>query len=449
MQVTETKSEGLSRTFTVTVPAEELSRKLDERIEEIRPQMRLKGFRPGKVPASHVRRMFGKSIMGELIEKVVGEANQKALEDANIRPASEPHPHFNQNDDMEKVLSGEADLSYELHVDAMPEFEPADVSAMSIERPVSKVDDAALNEALERIAAQNKQFEARGKTAKARDGDVVVIDFVGKIDGEPFEGGSAEDSSVEIGGGRFIPGFEEQLVGVKAGQETEIQVTFPEEYGAAHLAGKPAVFEVKVKEVRAPKEPTVDDEFAKGIGFEDLDKLKELVSAQLQNELDNASRLKAKRALLDRLDEAHSFDLPPKMVDAEFAQIWQQFQQEKEAGNVSEEDAGKDEDTLKDEYRRIAERRVRLGLVLAEIGQSEGVTIKEEEVQQALIAEARKFPGQERQVIEFFQKNPNALAQLRAPIYEDKVVDLLLSRVEVTEKEVDRETLLAEDDLSF
>ena len=447
MQVTETKSEGLSRTFSVTVPAEELSQKLDARIEEIRPKMNLKGFRPGKVPASHVKRMFGKSIMGELIETIVGEANQKALEDARIRPASDPHPHFDETEDMEKVLAGEADLSYELHVDAMPEFEPVDPSTISIERPVTKVDDAAVNEALERIAEQNKQFEARGKTAKARDGDVVVVDFVGKIDGEPFEGGAAEDSSIEIGAGRFIPGFEEQLIGVKTGEETEIEVTFPEDYGAEHLAGKPAVFEITVKEVRAPKETTIDDAFAEGLGFDDLDKLKGLVTDQLQNELDSASRMKAKRALLDKLDEAHAFDLPPKMVDAEFGQIWQQFEQERESGNVSQEDAGKDDDTLKDEYRKIAERRVRLGLVLAEIGQAEGVTISEEEVQQALIAEARKFPGQERQVIEFFQKNPNAMAQLRAPIYEDKVVDLLLERVEVTDTEVDRETLMAEDDL--
>lgn len=446
MQVTETKSEGLSKTFNVTVPAAELAKKLDARIEEIRPQMKLKGFRPGKVPASHVKRMYGKSIMGELIEGIVGEANSKALTDNSIRPAAQPDVDFSS--DMDKVLEGQADLAYDLHVDAMPDFEPVDIATIAIERPVSKVEDEALNEALERLAEQNKQFEARGKTAKARDGDVVVIDFLGKIDGEPFEGGAAEDSAVEIGAGRFIPGFEEQLVGVKTGEEKVLEVTFPEEYGAEHLAGKAATFDVTVKEVRAPKKAEVDEDFAKGLGFEDLDKLKELVSQQLQVELDNASRLKAKRALLDKLDDAHSFDLPPKMVEAEFGQIWQQFEQEREAGNLSEEDQDKDDDTLKAEYRGIAERRVRLGLVLAEIGQAKEVTITEEEVQQALIAEARKFPGQERQVIEFFQKNPGAMAQLRAPIYEDKVVDILLEEIEVTDKEVDRETLMAEDEAS-
>lgn len=444
MDVTETKVEGLSRTFQVLVPASELQEKLDARIEEIRPQMRLKGFRPGKVPASHVRRMFGKSIMGELIEGVVGEANQKALDDANIRPASQPHIHMDA--EMDEVVEGKADLSYHMHVDVMPEFDPADVKTLKIEKPVAEVDDALLDERLGQIAEQNQTFEPRGKTAKARDGDAVVMDFVGKVDGEAFEGGSAEGQTLVLGSGRFIPGFEDQLVGVKAGEEKEVAVTFPEDYPAENLKGKDAVFEVKVSEVRAPKTPEIDDDFAKGLGIDDLDALKDLVRKQIENENAAASRQKAKRALLDALDEAHDFDLPPGMVDQEFNQIWDQLEKEKEAGRLSEEDVGKSDDDLRGEYRTIAERRVRLGLVLAEIGRAAGVQITENEIQQAVLAEARNFPGQEQQVIELFQKNPNAQAQLRAPIYEDKVVDHILGEAEVVEKTVTREELLAELD---
>ncbi len=442
MEVTETNAEGLSRTFKVVVPASELAAKLDSRIDEIRPQMNLKGFRPGKVPASHVRKMFGKSIMSELIEGLMGETNQKAFEDAKIRPASQPDVQL--DGDIETVLEGKADLAYDLNVDIMPDFEPTDIKVIELERPVAKVADDDVKEALEKLAEQNVKFEARGKTAKAKDGDAVAIDFVGKIDGEAFEGGSAEDQAVVIGAGRFIPGFEEQLVGVKAGDETELKVTFPEDYPSEDLKGKDAVFEVKVNEVRAPKTPDVDEEFATNFGLESLDQLKEMITQQIQTEHDGASRQKAKRALLDILDERHSFDLPPKMVDQEFETIWTQLQQEKEAGNLDEEDASKTDDELKTEYRAIAERRVRLGLVLAEIGRVADVQITDQEVQQAVIAEARRFPGQEREVIEFFQKNPGAMAQVRAPIYEEKVVDHILEVAKVTDKEISKEDLFAE-----
>ena len=348
--------------------------------------------------------------------------------------------------DMEAVLDGKEDLSYHMHVDVMPDFEPADASELKVTRPVAEVDDEALNEALDRVAENNLKYDARGKTAKARDGDAVVIDFLGKLDGEPFEGGAAEGHTLVLGSNSFIPGFEEQLVGTKAGEEKAVEVTFPEQYQAAHLAGRAAVFDVTVHEVRAPKKPDVDEEFAKGLGIESLEELKKLVKEQLQQELDNASRAKAKRSLLDSLDEKHDFELPPKMVDMEFDQIWQQLQAEMDAGRVSDEDKDKSEDQLKEEYRKIAERRVRLGLVLAEIGRIADIKISEQEVQQALIREAQRFPGQERQVIEFFQQNPNAMAQLRAPIYEDKVVDHLLEQVKVEEKTVSRDELLAEDE---
>jgi len=433
MEVTQTKAEGLSRTFEVKVPASELKTKLDQRIEEIRPSMRLKGFRPGKVPAAHVRKMFGRDLMGELVNKLVDETNQKALQENELRPAGQPSVRLDA--DMEAVIKGEADLAYHMDIDVMPEFTPADIANLEISRPVADVSDEQINEALGRIAEQNTQFEPRAKTAKAKDGDAVVIDFVGKVDGVAFEGAN-----------RFIPGFEEQLVGVKTGEEKELNVTFPEDYPSADLAGKAAVFEVKVQEVRAPKTPELDDDFAKGLGLEDLEQLKGLVKDQLKAEHDNASRSKAKRDLLDKLDDAHSFDLPPNMVEQEFAQIWQQLQTEMDAGRVSDEDKAKSEDELKEEYRKISERRVRLGLVLAEIGRIADVRITEQEVNQALIAEARQYPGQERQVVEFFQKNPNAMAQLRAPIYEDKVVDHILAAAKVTDETVSREELFKEED---
>ena len=444
MQVTETKAEGLSRTFKVVVPASELQAKLDARIEEIRPQMQLKGFRPGKVPASHVKKMYGKSIMGELIDGLVAETNQKALEDASIRPASQPDIEL--DGEIDDVLAGKADLAYDLQIDVMPDFEPMAIDTIKLERPVCEISDEEVQESLERLAEQNKKYEPRAKTHKAKDGDALVIDFVGKIDGEAFEGGTAEDQTIVLGQGRFIPGFEDQLVGAKTDQDVEVNVTFPEDYGSEELKGKDAVFEVKVKEVRKPTDADIDDEFAKGFGLDDLDALKGMLKTQLESQYEGASRQKAKRNLLDVLDDGHKFDLPPKMVDQEFDQIWDQLQKEKEAGNLSEEDAAKSDDDLKAEYREIAERRVRLGLVLAEIGRVADVKISQEEERQALIREARNFPGQEQEVLEFFQKNPGAMAQLRAPIYEDKVVDYILETADVTDTTVSKDELFADED---
>lgn len=443
MECVET-SEGLSRMYKVSVPKADLQKRYDDRIEEIRPQMNLKGFRPGKVPASHVKKMFGKDIMGEVVQALVQETSQKAIEDSDVRPAGQPEMHMES--DMEKVLSGDEDLAYHMHVDIMPEFEPVDVTKLTITKPVAEINDEELDARLSQIAEANPQYKKRAKTAKARTDDAVVIDFLGKLDGEPFEGGAAEEHTLVIGSNTFIPGFEEQLVGVKAGDETEVNVTFPENYQAENLAGKDAVFEIKVHEVREAKTPAIDDEFAKGLGLDDLDKLKELVTDQIKNEFSGASRAKAKRSLLDLLDEKHDFELPPKMVEQEFNQIWQQLQAEMDAGRTADEDKDKSEDELKEEYNKIAQRRVRLGLVLAEIGRVAEIQISEQEVQQALISEARNFPGQERQVIEFFQKDPNAMAQLRAPIYEDKVVDHILETAKVKEKTVSKDELMKEDE---
>lgn len=439
MEVTETKSEGLSRAFTVRIPAGELSEKLDTKIAEILPQMRLKGFRPGKVPASHVKKMYGKSIMGDIIQEVVTSSSQEALDTRELRPAQQPE--IKPECDMEKVAAGDEDLSYSMEVEIMPEFEVSDVSELELERPTAEVSDEQITEALGRLAENNKKYEPRGKTAKARDGDAVVMDFLGKIDGEAFDGGAAENQTIVLGEGRFIPGFEEQLIGVKTGQETEINVTFPEDYPSEDLKGKDAVFEVKVHEVRAPGTPDIDDDFAKNFGLEDLEALKGVIREQIEAEHASLSRGKVKRALLDKLDEQYSFDLPAGMVDAEFNQIWAQFEQEKAADRLDDEDKNKSEDELREDYRKIAERRVRLGLVLAEIGRLAEIQVAEEEVARALNQEASRYPGQERQIIEFYQKTPGALAQIRAPIYEEKVVDHILGLAKVTDTTVSREEL--------
>ena len=316
-------TEGLSRTYKVNVPKADIEKRLDERIEEIRPQMNLKGFRPGKVPASHVKKMYGKSIMGEVVQALVEEKTQSTIAEADVRPAGQPE--MQMESDMEEVLDGKADLAFNMLVDIMPEFEPTDIKKLKVTKPVADVTDEDIEDRLKQIAETNQQYNPRGKTAKARKKDAVVIDFLGKVDGEAFEGGSAEGHTLVLGSGSFIPGFEDQLVGVKAGDEKNVEVTFPDNYQPETLAGKDAVFEVKVHELRAPKTPKLDDEFAQGLGLENLDKLKEIVTDQIKGEFDGASRAKSKRALLDVLDEKHDFDLPPKMVDQEFNQIWQQL----------------------------------------------------------------------------------------------------------------------------
>ena len=444
MEVTETKSEGLSRAFSIVIPATALSEKLDTKIAEILPQMKLKGFRPGKVPASHVKRMYGKSIMGDIIQEVVTSSSQEALDERELRPAQQPD--IKVDCDIEKVAAGDEDLAYSMEVEIMPVFETHDVSDLELERPVAEVSDEQVSEAISKLAENNLKYEPRRKGSKAKDGDAVVLDFVGKIDGEAFEGGSAESQTIVIGEGRFIPGFEEQLVGVKAEEETEINVTFPEDYPSEDLKGKDAVFEIKVHEVRAPETPEVDDDFAKNFGLDDLEALQIVIREQIEAEHTSLSRNKVKRVLLDKLDEQYSFELPPGMVDAEFNQIWAQFEQEKAAGRLDDDDKDKSDDELKEDYRKIAERRVRLGLVLAEIGQKAEVQVSEEEVARALNQDASRYPGQERQIIEFYQKTPGALAQIRAPIYEEKVVDYILERATVTDKTVTREELKVEDE---
>ena len=440
MNVTETKSEGLSREFRVSIPKGDLNAKFNAKISELQPKMNLKGFRPGKVPAAHIKKMYGKSIMGDLVNDLVQETSDKALADKSLRPAS--RPSIQLTSDQEKLINGEADLDYSIALEIMPEFEPADVSTISIERMVAEVPEEEIQGSLQRLADNNKAYET--KEGKAENGDAVVIDFVGSIEGEKFDGGAAEGHTLVLGSGRFIPGFEEQLIGASAGEDVKVNVKFPDEYQAETLKGKDALFEVKVHEVKGPKDVEINDEFAKTLGLEGLDSLKDAIKSQISGELGFATRQQVKRVLLDALDERHSFDLPPLMVRAEFEQIWSQFEAEKKADRLSEEDKSKSDEELRAEYQKIAERRVRLGLVLAEIGRRAEVQITNDELVRALRQEASRYPGQEKQVIEFYTKNQNAMAQLRAPIYEEKVVDYILEKATVTDKPVSREVLMKE-----
>ncbi|MEY4555860.1 MAG: hypothetical protein RL093_979 [Pseudomonadota bacterium] len=445
MQVVEKSNEGLSRVIAVTIPVAELNQKLDAKLKEVAPQMKLKGFRPGKVPMSHVKKTFGRDLMGEIVNDALNTSSQKALDDAKVRPAAPAEMKLTS--DMEKVIAGQEDLAYEMALEVMPDFTPTDVKKLKLARPTYEATDADLDEALTELAGQAKSYEdKKGKTVKAAEGDEVTIDFLGKLDGEPFEGGAAEDAQLVIGSNRFIPGFEEQLKGAKVGDDTVLNVTFPADYQAAHLAGKAVTFDVKVKAIKAEAPAVIDEDFAKRIGIESLDKLKELLRTNLNQQYTGAARFKLKRALLDALDKAHDFPLPPKMVEAEFEGIWSQVQADKDAGRLPPEDAKKSEKKLKEEYQKIAERRVRLGLVLAEIGRANNVQVTEQELNNAIMNEARNYPGQERQVLDFYRQNPNAAAQMRAPIYEEKVCDLIFDTAKVTDTPITKEELLKEDD---
>jgi trigger factor len=445
MQVVEKLNEGLSRVLEVTIAKGDLTQKLDAKIAEITPKMNIKGFRPGKVPQAHVRKMYGKELMGEIIQETLNATTEQAMKDANIRPASQPE--LKPIGDIEGVIDGKSDLAYEIAVEMMPIFTPVEPASIELTRPVYEPNDADIDEALKTVVAGSKQYEAKtGKSVKAADGDKLIIDFVGKLGDELFEGGSAEGAELIIGSGQFIPGFEEQLIGAKKGEVKTLNVTFPENYGAANLAGKAATFETTVQDILAPKEGEADDELAKSLGLESLQALKDILKTQLQQQYGQATRFKMKRALLDILDEKHSFELPKRMLEAEFNGIWQQVEQDKANGQLAEEDAGKSEQELKDEYMKIAERRVRLGLVLAEIGTRQNVQVTDQEVNQAIMQEARNYPGQERQVFEFYTKNPGAAAQIRAPIYEEKVCDLIFSLATVKDEPISKEDLLKEEE---
>ncbi|HEX5867806.1 MAG TPA: trigger factor, partial [Beijerinckiaceae bacterium] len=404
-------------------------------------------FRPGKVPVQHLRRLYGRSVMADVVQNAVNEANRKIVDENKLKLALDPQIQFPENkDEVERAMEAKADLAFTVALEVLPSFELADLSDVSVRKLTAGVSDAEVQEALERMAKQNSAFAAKGEGAEAAAGDRLVIDFAGTIDGEPFEGGTGDGVQLELGSGSFIPGFEDQLIGAKAGDAREVRVAFPADYQAPHLAGKDAVFDVTVKEVQAPGEVTIDDALAKGFGMESLDKLKDAVRTAIQRDFEVQSRRRVKRELLDALDAKYGFELPPSLVDQEFNGVWQQVEADMKRANRSFADENTTEEAARAEYRRIAERRVRLGLVLAQIGEATDIKVTDDEVTQALVERVRQFPGQEKQVWEFYRKNPQAMAEIRAPIFEEKVVDHILSQVKVSEEPVSKEALFKDEE---
>ena len=434
MQVTETLKDGLKRSYTITVPAADLDAKVNEKLVEAQPEVEMKGFRKGKVPMAILKKQFGERLMGDAMQDAIDGAMKEHFDATGDRPAMQPKVEMK---DGEKWQKGD-DVVVEMSYEALPEIPEVDLSKLKLEKLVVKADHAAVTEALDNIAKSAKNFEDRKKGSKAKDGDQVVIDFVGKIDGEAFEGGAGEDYPLELGSGSFIPGFEEQLVGAKAGDEVAVKVSFPEEYGAKHLAGKEAIFDCTVKAVKEPKAAEVNDELAKQFGAEDLEALKAQITERLEAEYTGAARQVMKRALLDQLDGMVKFDLPPSLVEAEANQIAHQIWHDEHP-----EEHGHNHGSIEptDEHKSLAERRVRLGLLLAEIGRKENVEVTDSEMTQAVMMQARQYPGQERAFFEFVQKNPQMQQQLRAPIFEDKVVDLVVAGAKVTDKTVSKDDL--------
>jgi trigger factor len=447
MQVTETLSSGLKRELSIVVPAAELNKRLDDRLAEMKDKVRINGFRPGKVPTSHLKRLAGRSEMAQIIDTVIQEAVRTTVEERKERPALNPDVKLADEAQIEQVIEGAADLVFSAAYELLPEFDVVDFTGIEVEKLVAEIPAEEAEQGLTQLAEQARPFADRDEGAAAEKGDRLTIDFVGKIDGEAFEGGSAEGAPLVLGSGQFIPGFEDQLVGAKAGDVVEVKVTFPAEYQAAHLAGKDAVFTVTVKAVAAPGELELTDEWAKGLGIESVDKIREMFREQVAARYNQASRAKLKRALLDKLDEAYSFELPEKLVASEFEQIWKQVESEMKEKNRTFADEETTEEEARAEYQRLAERRVRLGLVLAEMGEKAGVQVTDEELQRALFEMVRRYPAnQQQEVYDFYRNNPAALTNLRAPLFEEKVVDYLLTQIAVTDQPVSKDELLADDE---
>lgn len=447
MQVTETSAQGLKREFKVVMPLAELEERLSSELSTLKDKVKLNGFRPGKVPVAHLRRVYGRSVMAEVVQNAVNEANRKIVDENGLKLALEPQVQFPEDkESVEQVMEAKGDLAFTVALEVLPSFELVDLSDVTVKKQVVDPSDGEVDEAIARMAQQNRPFGP--KEGAAETGDRVVVDFIGAIDGETFEGGSAEGITVEIGSGSFIPGFEEQLVGVTAGQTLKVNVTFPPNYGAAHLAGKPAEFDVTVKEVQAPGELTIDDEVAKGFGMESLEKLRDAVRGAIQRDYDAQARRKLKKELLDALDAKYTFELPPSLVEQEFAAVWSQVEADMKSNGKTFVDENTTEEEARAEYRRIAERRVRLGLVLAQVGEKADIKVADDEVTKALVERVRQYPGQEKQVWEFYQKNPQALAEIRAPLFEEKVVDHVLAQVKVTEEPVSKEQLFSDEDVN-
>lgn len=450
MQVTETLNEGLRRKLSVVIPASDLVAKRDERLNDLKDRANIKGFRPGKVPVSHLKKVYGRSVMSEAMQDAINTTVQDSLTERSERAATQPDIDLPEDQSLiNKVLDGDADLTFEVEYEILPKIEPMDFKSIKVEQPVVAVDEEEVDKEVNRVFLTNREFERKGDDGKVAPGDKLGLKFVGKIDGEPFEGGSSDHAHLTVGAGEYIPGFEGQLIGMKVGKPKEVKVTFPDDYGAAELAGKEAVFEVEILHIDGPKEDSeLNDAFAQSLGLENLEQLKSEVRRQMDETHGQMARQRVKRQVLDALDEGHKTEVPEKLVDAEFNTIWQRVVHEIEHHGRSFEDEGTTEEKARDQYRKIAERRVRLGLVIAEIGNVNKIEVTEEEHQQALVAEIRRFPGQEQQVYDYYRKNPEALASLRAPVFENKVVDFIIELADKSEKTMTRAELakLIEED---
>ena len=437
MQVTETNADGLTREFKVVIPAKTFQERIETRLRDRQRSMRLPGFRPGKVPMALVDKHWRQAVMGEELERTIGDSSAQIVTDRGLRPAGQPKIEIT-------TFKDGSDLEYKMAIELMPEIEPIDFAKLELTRTVVDVPESEIDQALTRLANEQSKSEPVSEARPAVRDDVLVIDFLGRVDDKEFSGGKAEGHHVRLGAGQLIPGFEDQLIGAQVGDKREVKVTFPAEYPRAELAGKDAVFDVEVKELQKLIPAAIDDELAKGVGLENLDALRQKVREQLQAEYGIASRARIKRQLLDKLSAGHDFTLPPSMIDAEFDQIWGQIEADRKAGNIDPEDKDKTDDQLRQEYRTIAARRVKLGLLLSEVGRRGNVEVKQDEIGRAAMNEARRYPGQERKVFDFYQNNAQALAQLRAPLYEDKVVDYIVDAAKVTERKVSPEQFAEE-----
>ena len=449
MQVTETTTEGLKREFRVVVAASDLSTRVNDRLTEMKDRVRINGFRPGKVPVAHLKKVYGRAVTAETIEQMVRETNAKIVTDHGLKLATDPKITMTEDKaEIESVIEGKTDLAYTVALEVVPKITLADFKSLKLEKLTTTVSDEDISDALQKVADQNRPYVAKAEGGKAESGDRVTISFTGTIDGVPFEGGTGEDVPVTIGSNTFLPGFEDQLIGIAAGESRTVNVTFPANYGSEQLAGKAAAFAVTAKTVESPGTVTIDDAFATSLGLESLEKLREAIKARIAQEYAGASRQKLKRALLDQLDALHKFEAPPTLVEEEFKNVWNTVVADLKAQNRTFEDEGTTEEKASAEYRGIADRRVRLGLVLAEIGEKNNIKVADEEMARGLAERARQFPGQEKEVWDFYTKNPNALATVRAPIFEEKVVDFLVELAGVTEKPVTKEELYKEDEAS-
>ena len=437
MEVVETNNEGLQRDYKITIAADDIQQRVDARLTEVGRDINLPGFRPGKAPLKILKQRYGSAVMGEVLEAAVQDSSQEVLTERGLRPAGQPK--------IEVVSFDEGkDLEYDMSVEILPEIEMVDLASLELDRVKVVPTDTEIDDAIDRIVQQNRETKPIETARATADGDVVIIDFEGKIDDVPFEGGKGTGIRLELGSKQFIPGFEEQLVGVEAGKPIEVKVAFPDDYNVDDLAGKDAVFDCTIQEIHEAVEVTVDDAFAQGLGLENLDALKEAVSEQLGQEYGRLTRERTKRDLLDKLSDAHDFGVPPRMAEDEFNQIWSQIEQAKENDSLDDEDKEKSDEELRAQYQEIADRRVRLGLLLSHIGEQNGLTVTQEEVNRAIMEQARQLPGQEQQVIEFYRDNPQASASLQAPIFEDKVVDFIIEMAKVNERELTAEELNAE-----